>query len=304
MISREDWQKRRALLETQPGRISVTGPRRAPVLRSVLRVGRVISRISGISRLTQGPARRISVSERSLSCPGLPVALDGFSILHLSDPHLEATPALVEPAADLLSRLEADIAVVTGDFQIGEHHVSDPLRAAALMRPLIEAMRVRQGKFAILGNHDSYRVVEPLEAAGLTLLINEHTTIAVGGAQLHLVGLDDLHTFYTEHARQALHDAPEGFRIMLAHTPELADVAAKAGYGLYLSGHTHGGQICLPGGRPLVTGLDTHRHLASGHWRIGSMHGYTNRGLGIGGMPIRINCPAEIALLRLRSVPD
>ena len=284
--------------------MSVLGPRRVPVLKSALKVGGALSRFSGLSRLTRGHAGRISMTELTFACAGLPAALDGFSILHLSDPHLESSPALVDPVVELVSQLSADIAVITGDFQIDDHRTSDPQRAAALMRPLIEAMRARHGKFGILGNHDSHRVVEPLEDIGLTMLINEHTMIARDGAELQLVGLDDLHAFYTKHAVDMLQAAPAGFRIMLAHTPELADEAAMAGYGLYLAGHTHGGQICLPGGRPLLTGLDRNRHLASGHWRIGAMHGYTNRGLGIGGMPIRINCPAEIALLRLRSVPD
>ncbi len=274
-----------------------------PALRTALRLGGAVSRMSGISRLAAGHAAKISFSELEFACPGLPRQLDGFSILHLSDTHLEATPAVAAAALELLAGRRADIAVVTGDFQTDQHR-SDPQRCAELMRPVVAAMEVTGGVYGILGNHDSHKVVDPLEQVGIHMLINEHVTIGEGANPIHLVGLDDIHAFYTEHADRALKDAPPGFRILLAHTPELADTAADAGYGLYLAGHTHGGQICLPGGRPLVTGLDVNRRLASGRWRIGAMHGYTNRGLGIGGMPIRINCSAEIALLRLRSVPD
>lgn len=274
-----------------------------PILRTVLRLGGAVSRVTGVSRLAAGRAAKISFSEIEFACPGLPRDLDGFSILHLSDPHLEATPAVAALAVELLAGRSADIAVVTGDFQIDPHR-SDPDRTAELMRPVVAALEVDGGVYGILGNHDSHEVVAPLERIGIRMLINEHVTIGESANPIHLVGLDDIHAFYTEHAEQALRDAPPGFRILLAHTPELAGTAADEGYGLYLAGHTHGGQICLPGGRPLVTGLDVNRSLASGRWRIGAMHGYTNRGLGIGGMPIRINCSAEIALLRLRSVPD
>lgn len=246
---------------------------------------------------------RISLSEFELSCPSLPPELDGFSILHLSDLHFEETPGLVAKAIDVLAGLSADIAVLTGDFQIEEKR-SDPARTAALMGSLIAALRVRAGIYGVLGNHDSWKMVEPLERMGVRMLINESAAIGEGAASLQLVGLDDLHAFYTEHAVQTMRGMTDGFRILLAHTPELAVEAADAGYGLYLAGHTHGGQICLPGGRPLITGLDINHGLASGSWRIDAMHGYTNRGLGVGAVPIRINCPAEIALLRLRSVPD
>ena len=259
--------------------------------------------MSGISRLAGRRALKISLSEIEFSCPGLPRDLDGFTILHLSDPHLEATPAVAAQAIECLTGLTADIAVLTGDFQIGERR-SDPARSAALLQPLVAAMNVRAGVYGVLGNHDSWRMVAPLESIGMRMLVNEHLTIDTGAAALHLVGLDDIHAFYTEHADQALRAAPDGFRILLVHTPEIAGAAADSGYDLYLAGHTHGGQICLPSGRPILTALDANRRLASGRWRIGAMHGYTNRGLGIGGLPIRINCPAEIALLRLRSVPD
>jgi predicted MPP superfamily phosphohydrolase len=247
-------------------------------------------------------AMKLGVSRLELSCPTLPEALDGFTILHLSDPHLEALPAFGPSVLSELESLEADIAVVTGDFQIDED-LTDLDRTMHLVRPLIAAMRTRLGIFATLGNHDSWRVVDPLEALGVRMLINEHVIVGEGERALQLVGIDDVHTFFTEDAVEAVQSADGGFRVLLAHTPEIAGLAAAAGYGLYLAGHTHGGQVCLPNGRPLLTGLDTHQDLASGHWQIGAMHGYTNRGLGVASTPLRINCPAEIAILRLRAAP-
>jgi predicted MPP superfamily phosphohydrolase len=245
-------------------------------------------------------AQKLDISMLDLRCPGLPRALDGFTILHLSDLHLEATPHFAESAISHLSELDADIAVITGDFQIDEDK-TDPDRALELIAPVIGSLKARHGVYGVLGNHDSWQIVEPLEQLGIRMLINEHATIAVGEEEIRIAGIDDVHAFYTDAAVRTIQDKTDAFRILLAHTPEIADLAAAAGCNLYLAGHTHGGQICLPGGRPLFAGLDRHHELASGHWRIGAMHGYTNRGLGVASLPMRINCPAEIAVLRLRA---
>ena len=91
-----------------------------------------------------------------------------------------------------------------------------------------------------------------------------------------------------------LPSAFDGYKIM---TVDLATLAADLGYNLYLSGHTHGGQVCLLGGRPVLTALDSHRHLASGRWKVRNMLGYTSRGLGYGFAPYRFNCPPEVTVI-------
>ena len=105
---------------------------------------------------------------------------------------------------------------------------------------------------------------------------------------------------YTDAARAALETAPDGFKIALIHAAELADIAANAGFSLYLAGHTHGGQVCLPGGRPIITHLGRHRRYASGLWRHGSMTGYTTTGIGVSGLPVRFNSRGEVVLITLR----
>ncbi len=84
------------------------------------------------------------------------------------------------------------------------------------------------------------------------------------------------------------------------HSAEVADDADEAGYALYLCGHTHGGQISLPGGRPLVTHLKRCRHAASGLWRQGRMTGYTSRGVGVSDLPLRFNTRGEVVVITLR----
>jgi predicted MPP superfamily phosphohydrolase len=123
------------------------------------------------------------------------------------------------------------------------------------------------------------------------------------GAALTLCGTDDVARFYTPDAPACLRATVGDFRIALVHTPELAQVAAAAGFSLYLAGHTHGGQVCLPGGRPVVTYLETNHEFARGLWRCGNMIGYTTTGLGSAAIPIRFACPPEIAVFRLRRSP-
>ena len=248
MNSRSEWQAKRARMEASKGRSSTLGPRKWPWLHYVLRFGGTMTRATGLWNSVVSRSMRLVVSEMELRCPRLPTALDGFTILHLSDLHFEVMPAFVEVAAAELSKLHADVAVITGDFQIDEDR-TDPQRACGFMRTLMGALNTRHGVYGTLGNHDSWTIVEHLEEIGMRMLINEHAAIEAGEHTIRLIGIDDVHAFYTEEALRTLQDAPDGFRIMLAHTPEVADIASASGYDLYLAGHTHGGQICLPNGQ-------------------------------------------------------
>jgi len=153
---------------------------------------------------------------------------------------------------------------------------------------------------AILGNHDPAAMAEALEDLGFKVLINESTVLSRGGERVVVTGLDDVHRFFTSEALAALSRAPQGFRIALVHSAEVADYAAAAGYDLYLCGHTHGGQICLPGGRPIITHLLRCGYGSVGLWREKNMIGYTNNGLGVGDIPLRFNSRGEISIITLR----
>ncbi|HSV29561.1 MAG TPA: metallophosphoesterase, partial [Candidatus Omnitrophota bacterium] len=216
----------------------------------------------------------------------------------LSDLHPHCLDGVMARAARLVGGLTVDLAVVTGDFQEqGRPSAHDTARDVL---PLLNAYRASHGTFAILGNHDSHDMADALAAHGVAVLINEHAVIERDGERLVLVGTDDVVRFFTEAAVTALTHRPEGFSVALVHSAELADVAAQAGIRLYLSGHTHGGQICLPGGTPVVTASDAPRCMAAGSWRVGAMHGHTSRGVGVGLPPLRYNCPGEIVRITLR----
>ena len=147
---------------------------------------------------------------------------------------------------------------------------------------------------------DSEAMADTLERLGFDVLINRSIVIERGTDRLGITGLDDVNSFYTDAAHRALGDSTEACRIALIHSAEMADHAAEAGYALYLAGHTHGGQICLPGGRPVFSTLTRCHHGAVGLWKQGTMTGYTNSGLGVAYPPVRFNCRGEVAIITLR----
>ena len=178
----------------------------------------------------------------------------------------------------------------------------------------LQDVRVRGPRLAVLGNHDPVEMATLLEEKGFDVLVNRSRVLERSGERLRVTGLDDVHNFYTDAARAALedHDGEDHdgenhdgeCRIALVHSAEMADFADQAGYALYLSGHTHGGQICLPGGRPVITQLTRCRHAAAGLWRQGRMAGYTSAGLGVSDPPVRFNCRGEVTIITLRCAQD
>jgi hypothetical protein len=231
----------------------------------------------------------------------LPAAFDGFSILHLSDLHLDGMPELVDLTLARIGERRFDLCVLTGDYRTELHGPIMPVMRS--LARLLPGLRARHGIVAILGNHDDCHMVAPLEEMGVRMLINESVAIERAGAEILLVGTDDVHYYYTDQALHALERAAGApFSIALVHSPELFDVASGLGIDLYLCGHTHGGQICLPGGIPLITHLTRGRRYFRGLWQHRAMRGVTHCGTGTSGIPIRFNTRGEILVHRLRAL--
>ena len=133
------------------------------------------------------------------------------------------------------------------------------------------------------------------------MLFNECEIISRGDNHIYLAGIDDAHFYRADDIQKAATRIPSGtFSILLSHTPEVYDRAAKADFDLMLSGHTHGGQLCLPGGVPIKLEARLPRRMGAGLWHHLSMAGYTSVGAGTSLLPARLNCPPEIALHTLR----
>lgn len=238
-------------------------------------------------------AAAVELRRNRIRFSGLPEAFDGFTILQLSDLHTDGSEPAMDRVLALLDGIQYDICCLTGDYRAGTAGSCEP--ALYGMRKLLD--RLKSPVFAILGNHDSIRMVAGLEDMGVRLLLNEAAPLLRGSDTIHLAGVDDAHYFETCDIGRAASQIPAGgFSLLLSHTPEVYAEAAAAGFRLMLSGHTHGGQICLPGSIPLILDAVLPRGYGAGPWQHAGMHGYTSVGAGTSIVPVRFNCPPEITL--------
>jgi predicted MPP superfamily phosphohydrolase len=254
-------------------------------------------KITGLYRRGVKNTECIQVRENPVALPGLPPAFHGFTILHISDLHVDMNRGAMARLVELLYSIEYDVCVLTGDYR-GKTFggFDETLVGMAQVRA-----QLRGEVYGVLGNHDSIRMVPALEDIGIRMLLNESVVIERDGARLHLAGLDDAHYFRVHNIEKASATVPmEECSVLLSHTPEIYQLAAYAGYNLLLSGHTHGGQICLPGKFPITLDSKLPRHMGSGAWQYGELAGYTSVGVGSSVVPVRFNCPPEITLHRLQ----
>ncbi len=300
MQRRHAWRARREAMETQPSGKRWRGKMRGYLYHTARRTHDVLCPTRPV-RWGSERALRLDLTNLTASFPDLPEAFDGYRILHLTDLHLDNIDGTAEAIAERVADLESDLCVVTGDIRDNIHAPLAPLMAR--LAHVVSAVRARDGMLGVLGNHDSAAMVPPMESLGIRVLLNETVSYGRRDDALHVTGVDDVHRFHTEHAHAALEAAPDGFCIALVHSPEAAEAAARR-HRLYLTGHTHGGQICLPGGRPFATGMKRNQHLARGAWRHGDMLGYTSRGLGACVLPFRSYCPGEVVTVTLRKGPE
>ncbi|MFT5488571.1 MAG: putative MPP superfamily phosphohydrolase [Paracoccaceae bacterium] len=270
-----------------------------PVFRAAFRGLEAGLKITGLHARGQRNAADTQLNRFDIALDGLPAAFDGYTILHMSDLHADGPIDLEGSIERVLDGVDVDLCALTGDYRYrlsGSHE-----DAAAPMARIVKHVRARDGIFGIMGNHDLGTMIAPLERAGIRMLVNDHIVLRRGDDEVQLVGLDDVHAYQpAEEAAAALATMPDGFRILLQHSPELLDEAQAANVSLYLCGHTHGGQICLPGGIPVMTNIRTPRRYASGLWKHGEMTGYTTVGVGVSIMPLRFFSKGEIALITLR----
>lgn len=251
--------------------------------------------------------RRLEETQIRVELPGLPPELRGLRVVQLSDLHIGnamegATLAALVARANALA---PDVLVLTGDlFDFDPLVIEDGARELA-------KLRARLGVYAVLGNHDRYAGVGRVAAAfalvapELRVLRGERVRLPCE-ARLWLAGVDDPGTDWTRRdlddpvLRRLAETRPEDeAEILLVHRPESFPLAARLGWRLVLSGHTHGGQIALPGtgGRVNVARLIT--RFDRGLHRLDGSTLYVNRGCGVAGPRIRLSCPREITTIEL-----
>lgn len=240
----------------------------------------------------------ILVKRNDVMFKALPPLFDGFTILHLSDMHVDMNEAAMQRLIELVGDMRYDLCVLTGDYR-GKNF--GPFEATLNGVARVRA-HLKEPVYGVLGDHDTIQMVPGLEAMGIRMLLNESEVIVRGDQQIYLAGIDDAHCFKADDIEKAALQIPyDEFSILLSHTPEIYRQAAHADFNLLLSGHTHGGQICLPGSIPIILDAVLPRRMGAGAWQYHDMAGYTSVGAGSSVVPVRLNCPPEITLHCLRS---
>lgn len=258
-----------------------------------------ILRWTGMLPRGERNALRPVVRELRFEFADLPPAFDGYRLLHLSDIHADGLAGLADVICAEARRLPVDLCVMTGDYRF---EIQGPCHNVYYnMERILGSISARRGVIGILGNHDFAEEADELEKMGVTMLVNQSLALREGDDEIWIVGVDDPHYYGCDDLAGAMREVPaDAFKILLVHTPEIIPEAVSRGIHLYLCGHTHGGQMCLPWIGPLLVNANCPRRFTRGVWRSGGLQGYTSAGIGSSGVAARYNCPPEMTLIELR----
>lgn len=256
-------------------------------------------------------AAQLTVRAETLRFPDLPAAFDGFRIVQVSDPHLPRAPRPGEGArwrgeriAEMCRQARPDVIALTGDLVRGRRSQSGGWALLERLAPIAPT-------FVIPGNED-YQVCEKdlrLDFAdtlarwretGAAVLMNAARPITRDGDTLWLAGTDDSHEHKDDLDAAFANIPADGFIVLLSHSPEIITDPRSGRARLILCGHTHGGQICLPGGYPVFTHSAAGRAYAKGLLRVRGSWLSVSRGIGAVTIPIRLFCTPEVVVLELR----
>jgi hypothetical protein len=259
-----------------------------------------ILKITGLAQRGIANALNLRLNEITLELKGLPAGFDNCRILFIADLHIEGLDNLADKIVELIKNVQYDYCLLGGDYCLYDKY--DINLTKQRIKKIIENIKTNK-IYGVLGNHDYYEVATFLQSLGVTMLINENVPIERKGATIYLAGVDDCYLFDCADIAQANQGIPaNSFKILLSHCPQLYKQGQKYGFNLLIAGHTHGGQICLPAGIPIIKCTKIPRKFIKGKWQYKNMTGFTTAGAGSSGNVIaRFNCPPEVALLTLKS---
>lgn len=254
--------------------------------------------VSKVARRAIAESKNLIIEEQAIYLDRLPDEFDGFRIVQLSDVHhspfIDAEQ--IRDSVEIANRLAPDIAVLTGDY------VSHGTDFIAPVAEILGELRAARGVFAVLGNHDyrtDARLIRDLfRAEGIRVLINEGLHITGKRSSIWICGADDILYGAPDLDLALAGSRPDELKFLLCHNPAILRRAARSEIDFVVSGHTHGGQVrWRQTGENLI--MPQHRR-ASGLLRRGNTQIYISRGIGTVVLPVRYQCPPEIALLELR----
>jgi predicted MPP superfamily phosphohydrolase len=278
------------------------------LLRTTLSVGTGLA--LGMTAYSSVMEETRSIATENLLCnlPKLGAGLDGFRMAQISDLHYGPYTGEREVRAAMAAVRAArpDLIVLTGDFVTATwifHYGRRPVSKIVPCAELLSELRAPYGVYAVLGNHDwgtdADTIAGTLSNAGIRVLRNEAVAIERGGARFWLAGVDCA-TDRAADLDRALAPVPRNEPvILLAHEPDFADQAARYPVDVQLSGHSHGGQIVIPGVPGYLPPLG--RKYPRGLYQVGNLRLYVNRGIGVSGAPIRFGAPPEVTVVELQT---
>jgi predicted MPP superfamily phosphohydrolase len=226
--------------------------------------------------------------------PGLARELEGFRFVHLSDLHMRGYWSRgYDQLVERIAEAKADLLLITGDFVDDKH---DHRPGLAQLKKLLPRLKARLGVFGILGNHDVDLMERYLADLGVTVLDGRRAVLEADAARIELIGLPGVARADLESRHVTMHPPKEArtLRIVLSHYPDHFPRVRPLRADFFLAGHTHGGQICLPGGRAIITHDRMPRRYCKGIHRLGGCWYAVSRGIGYAGIPVRLFCPAEV----------
>jgi hypothetical protein len=239
---------------------------------------------------------RIEVTRTGVSLSGLPEALSGLRIGFITDLHRSATVPhdLVQSAVQLLMNETPDLIVLGGDYISFADR-----RFMGVVADDLAGLSAPHGVFGVLGNHDDDRdMPAALEARGIEVLRDARTRLAIRGESLDLIGIRYWTRRMADISRLARGSAPA--TVLLSHTPSRLVEASALGLPLMLSGHTHGGQVVLPGLGAIAARSFP---IVAGSGRRENTSAFVSRGVGTVYLPVRVSCPPEVVVLTLEAPP-
>jgi uncharacterized protein len=246
--------------------------------------------------------RDLILNKLSLQLQDWPKGLDGYKIAHLSDLHLETLKIPAEQIAQMSNSIEPDLLVITGDIIEARGDISKVVK-------FLDPLKARDGKFIVMGNNDYQhfsrthfkRYIKELQSMGFSVLINSSVKVTKGNDSFWVVGVDDPATAHddVELSFSMVHE--DGLpRIVLSHSTDCIDDLYPRKVDLFLTGHTHGGQVVLPFvGPPITNTLLADEGIYEGYHLINGINVFINKGIGTSGIPIRIGANPEIACISL-----
>ena len=262
---------------------------------------------AGGAYFTKSEADWWEVKQVGLILPGLPAAFSGMRLIQVSDIHMGGWMNIerLRQVFEIVKKLEPNMLAITGDFVLSSSWEQTQEAEMLELETELKLMTAQYPTLAVLGNHDHWAdapaVTQMLSRGGVRVLANTVQRIQIGKDYLYFAGVDDV-LLGMNRLDQVLAKLPEKERaILLVHEPDFANVSAATGrFNLQLSGHSHGGQVNIPGiGAPVLPQLA--RIYPQGLYKVGKMYHYTNRGVGMTRPFIRINCRPEITVFTLKS---